>query len=262
MRQDIIQLLDDLATAERGRITTAEVRDRLGISEQAASNLMSRLVKAGFLDRVVRGVFASRPLGQLGTRAASEDIALAVGAAFSSEPHRLAFRSALDHHGLLTYPTRTVQVALPRRVKLNSLSGRRLQAIHEAPETVGIGTEAAGHGAIVSTVERALIESAARPALAGGWTTLAAALNHATADPETLTKVAEQLDAGPALRRLGSLAEVHNLSGILAGLRLPRPDARLVPLDPQAPVEEPWIDARWRVRWPTSRRDALQIIVA
>lgn len=262
MRKDILQLLDDLAAEECGCITTAEVRDRLLISEQAASNLMSRLVKAGFLDRVARGVFASRPLGQLGTRAASEDITLAVGAAFSREPHRLAFRSALDHHDLLTHPTRTVQVALPRRVKLSRLSGRRLQPIHEPAETVGIATEDAGHGALVSTVERALIESAARPALAGGWTTLAAALSDATADPEKLANVAEALNAGPALRRLGSLAEVQELDSVLFGLRPPRPDARLVSLDPRAPLEEPWIDTRWRVRWPTSRRNALQIAAA
>jgi predicted transcriptional regulator of viral defense system len=262
MRQDILQLLDDLAAEERSYITTAELRDRFVISEQSASNVLTRLVNAGFLDRVTRGVFASRPLGQLGTRAASEDITLAVGAAFSREPHRLAFRSALDHHDLLAHPTRTVQVALPRRVKLSELSGRRLQPIHEPVETVGIATEDAGHGARVSTVERALIESASRPALVGGWATLAGALTQATADPEKLASVADALNAGPALRRLGSLAEIHNLEDILVSLPLPKPDARLVPLDPQAPLDEPWIDARWRVRWPTSRRSALQVLAA
>lgn len=80
MRQDVLDLLDDLAAQERGGITTAEVRKRLTMSEQSASNLMTRLVQAGFLDRVARGVFAPRPLGQLGTRAASQDIALAVAA--------------------------------------------------------------------------------------------------------------------------------------------------------------------------------------
>ena len=63
------------------------------------------------------------------------------------------------------------------------------------------------------------------PALAGGWTTLATALNRASVDPEELTKLAEQLDAGVALRRLGSLAEAHGLDGILEGLRPPPPDA-------------------------------------
>jgi predicted transcriptional regulator of viral defense system len=87
MRRDVLDLLDDLAAEERVAITTAEVRRRLEMSEQSASNLMTRLVEAGFLDRVARGIFAPRPLGQLGTRAASEDIALAVAAAFATEPH-------------------------------------------------------------------------------------------------------------------------------------------------------------------------------
>lgn len=260
MRQDILQLLDDLAADERGGITTAEVRKRLGISEQSASNLMSRLVKEGFLDRVARGVFAPRPLGLLGTRAASEDIALAVGAAFSNEPHRIAFRSALDHHGLLIHPARTVQVAMPRRVKLHRISGRRLRPVREGQDTIAIGNEDAGHGALVSGVERALLESAGRPALAGGWTTIAGALAGASIDPEKLTELAGQLNADVALRRIGSLAEAQRLDDLAEGLSSPPPGARVIPLDPQAPSEEPWTDARWRVRWPTSRRHAMELI--
>lgn len=262
MRHDILRLLDDLAADERGRVTTAEVRARLGLSEQSASNLMSRLVSAGFLDRVARGVFAPRPLGQLGTRAASEDIALAVGAAFSDEPHRIAFRSALDHHGLLIHPARTVQVALPRRVKLGHISGRRLQAVSESPDTVAVGTQDAGHGAVVSTVERALLESAARPALAGGWITLATALTRASCNPEELVRLAEQLNAGVGLRRIASLAEAHDLDEVLVRLQPPVSETRLVPLDPQEPGDEPWTDARWRVRWPTSKRHARDLIAA
>lgn len=262
MRQDILQLLDDLAAEERGGITTAEVREQLRISEQSASNLMSRLVKEGFLDRVARGVFASRPLGQLGTRAASEDIALAVGAAFSREPHRIAFRSALDHHGLLVHPARTVQVAMPRRVKLHHISGRRLRPVREGQDTIAIGSENAARGAVVSGVERALLESAGRPALAGGWTTIASALTRASIDPEKLTELAGLLNADIALRRIGSLAEAQRLDDLAEGLPTPPPGARVITLDPQAPPEEPWTDTRWRVRWPTSRRRVKELISA
>lgn len=262
MRDEILQLLDDLAAEECGGITTAEVRERLEISAQSASNLMTRLVSAGFLDRVARGVFAPRPLGQLGTRAASEDVALAVGAAFAKEPHRIAFRSALDNHGLLIHPARTVQVALPRRVKLTSISGRRLQPIRELPETVAVGNEDAGHGAMVSSVDRALLESAQRPALASGWATVAIALNRAPVDPEKLTELAERLDYGLALRRLGSLAEAQHLERISTRIQPPPADARVIPLDPREPPEQPWTDARWRVRWPTSRAHALELISA
>jgi len=260
MRQNVLDLLDDLAAQERGGITTAEVRERLAMSEQSASNLMSRLVRAGFLDRVARGVFAPRPLGQLGTRAASEDVALAVAAAFVDEPHRVAFRSALDHHGLLVHPARTVQVALPRRVKLQRISGRRLRAIHESSQTIATGSEPAGHGAAVSCLERALLESAARPTLVGGWTIVASALTNARVDSAKLTALASELDAGPAVRRLGSLSEVLGLDQVAAALIPPAGDARVLPLDPQAPSEDSWTDERWRVRWPTSRRASRGLI--
>lgn len=262
MRQDILQLLDDLAADERGGITTAEVRERLGLSEQSASNLMSRLVRDGFLDRIARGVFAPRPLGRLGTRAASEDIALAVGAAFSREPHRIAFRSALAHHDLLVHPARTVQVAMPRRVKLHRISGRRLQPIHEASTTIAIGSETAGHGAVVSSVERALLESAGRPTLAGDWTIIAGALDHASIDPGKLTEIARQLNADIALRRVGSLAEAQRLDELAQQLPSPPSDTRVILLDPQAPPEEPWTDPRWRVRWPIPRHRIMELVTA
>lgn len=260
MRREVLQLLDELAAEERGGITTAELRARLLISEQSASNLLSRLVKAGLLDRVARGSYALRPLGQLGTRAASQDIALAVGAAFSSEPHRIAFRSALDHHELLTHPARTVQVAMPRRVRLDRISGRRFTPIYETGETVAIASEDAGYGALVSSVERALLESAGRPVLAGGWTTIAEALSRADVDPARLSTLGERMMAGVALRRLGSLAEAIERRELAEGLPTPVPEARMVVLDPREPAERPWTDRRWRVRWPISPEQASELI--
>jgi predicted transcriptional regulator of viral defense system len=262
MRQDVLDLLDDLAANERGRITTAEVREHLTMSEQSASNLMRRLVDAGLLDRVARGAYAPRPLGQLGTRSASQDITIAVAAAFAAEPHRIAYRSALAHHGLLAHPARTIQVAMPRRVKLKCISGRRLQAIHELAATIAIGSEQAGAGARVSSVERALLESAARPSLVGGWTVVASALIQADVDPLKLSRLARDLNADPALRRIGSLGEMLNLDRIADSIVPPGEDASLLALDPRAPPEDPWTDRRWRVRWPVSRRAGRELIAA
>jgi predicted transcriptional regulator of viral defense system len=262
MRKEILSLLDDLAAEERTRLTTREVREQLDVSPQAASNLMTRLVDAGFFDRVGRGVFAPRPLGQLGTRAASEDVALAVAAAFGGEPHRIAYRSALDHHGLLFHPSRTIQLALARRAKPRRTSGRRLQPVLEDISTIALGSEDAGHGARVSSVERAILESAARPDLAGGWLTLATALERASLDSEQLIQLSAQLDAAVALRRVASLAEVQGRVDVVRTLRPPDPTARVVPLDPREPGDEPWTDRRWRVRWPTSVSQARALVEA
>jgi predicted transcriptional regulator of viral defense system len=255
-------LLDDLAADEQTRITTRDVRERLGLSPQATSNLMGRLVEAGFLDRVVRGVFALRPLGQLGTRAASEDITLAVGAAFGDEAHRIAYRSALDHHNLLVHPARTIQVALPRRAKVRRISGRRFQPVLEDSSTISRGAEDAGHGACVSSVERALLESAGRPDLAGGWLALATALERASLDPGRLLQLSVHLDADVALRRLASLADAQGRVDVVRELHPPRSSTRVVPLDPREPVDEPWTDLRWRVRWPVSVAQARALVAA
>lgn len=262
MRTNVLQLLDDLAADERARLTSSEVRERLGLSPQAASNLLSRLVRDGFLDRVAPGVYAPRPLGMLGTRAVSQDPALAVGAVFGAEAHRIAFASALDHHGLLVHPVRVVQVALARRVKIQRLSGRRLQAIFEPAQTIEVGAVDAGHGACVSSVERALLESAGRPTLAGRWPTLAIAVGRGSWNPEQLAGLAGELRAGPALRRIASLAEQTGQQRLADELPSPRADARPVMLDPQEGVEEPWFDVRWRVRWPVSPERAAEVLAA
>lgn len=262
MQNRALKLLDELAADERAQLTSADVRARLGLSSQAAANLLGRLVDAGLLDRVSRGIYAPRPLGQLGTRAASEDVTLAVGAVFGEEPHRIAYRSALDHHDLLVHPVRSIQVALPRRVKLTQISGRRLQPVYESADTVMHGTQSAGHGAMVSSVERAMLENGGRLDLCGGWGTLAGALPRADVDPERLVALAGQLDAGVAMRRIASIAEVLGLTKLSDALPLPPRQARLVALDPQEPVEERWTDTRWRVRWPMPPRQARVLIDA
>ncbi|HVA92015.1 MAG TPA: hypothetical protein VNL71_19485, partial [Chloroflexota bacterium] len=106
-----LQLLDKLAGAGRTAFTSAEVRDDLALSRQATSNLLTRLIRSGLLDRVSGGRYAIRPLGALGTAAAWDDLGAAVAAIFAGHPHRIGFLTALDHHGLLTRPVRPIQAA-------------------------------------------------------------------------------------------------------------------------------------------------------
>jgi predicted transcriptional regulator of viral defense system len=220
------------------------------MSPQAASNLLRRWREAGLVDQVASGHYVIRQIGLLGTRAASEDVALAVGAFFASLPHRIAYRSALDHHGLVLHPVRTIQVACSRAVAVETLSGRRLQTIRESNATVRIEAETAGHGALVSTVERALLDGASRPELIGGIDVLATALSIAQVDPERLVTIAHDLDAAPALRRIGSLVDQLAIPGLaeqLEPLRPPKSDLDLEPREAKGPGA--FRDPRWRMRW-------------
>jgi predicted transcriptional regulator of viral defense system len=249
-----LQLLDDKLTTGQTGLTTREVRERLGLSPQAASNLLSRWREAGLVDRVAPGHYAIRQLGLLGTRAASEDVALAVGALFAGEPHRIAYRSALDHDGLLTHPARTIQVACPREVTVKQLSGRPLQTIIEPETTVLVGAEEAGHGAWVSSVERSLLDGAARMDLIGGANVLAEALSAAQPDPADFQRLAQEIGAAAPLRRIGSLADqlpVASLADQLQPLAAPTSDIQLEPRNPAAGGGA-FRDRKWRVVWAQS----------
>ena len=176
MRSEVLQLIDDLAADDRARLTSVEVRELLGLSSQAASNLLSRLVRDGFLDRVAPGVYAPRPLG------CSVLVRRRRTPCWQWRPRLVPSRIASpiaqrSTSTALLRSVRIIQVALPRRVQIRQLSGRRLQPILEGAQTICLGALDIGHGARVSSVERALLECASRPALAGGWHVLAAAGN-------------------------------------------------------------------------------------
>jgi predicted transcriptional regulator of viral defense system len=258
-----LQLLDDRLTAGQARLTSRDVREQLGLSPQATSNLLTRWREAGLVDRVAPGHYAIRQLGLLGTRAASEDVALAVGAFFAEEPHRIAYRSALDHHGLLTHPARTIQVASPREVTVKQLSGRPLRTIIEMQATILSGSEAAGHGARVSSVERSLLDGAGRMDLIGGVDVLAETLSAARPDPAVLQGLAQEIGAAAALRRIGSLADrlpVPSLANRLQPLAPPTSDIQLEPRDPAA-GKRSFRDRKWRVVWaqaPSAIADGLE----
>lgn len=246
-----IGILDELAVEGKETFTTRDVEELARLSPQAASNLLTRLVHRGLVDRVARGHYVMRPFGALGTRAAAEDITLPVGAVFAGRPHRLAYRSALDWHGLLEHPSRRIVLAVGKRPALRQLSGRPLRVVLERPDRIEIGAIQAGHGARVSSLERALVESAARPILAGGIQVVATALARARTNPDALEEVARVLGARSALHRLGSIAETLGLHPVADRLEPLSSIGRPISLDPELADEtDGWRDEKWGVDWP------------
>lgn len=248
-----LALLDEFVAEGRTLVSSRDVALRLGVSAQSASNVLRRLMREGLLDRVGRGRYVIRALGVLGTPAAAEDLATAVGAAFSGIPHRIAYRSALDELELLVHPARTITVASTQRVRQATLSRRPLSVVLERKDAIHVGAEVT-NSSWVSSVERALLDAAARPRLVGGATVLAEAITAAgrNADPERITSYAAMLGWGAALRRIGSIADrlkVDGLAGRLSPLRSPTSD---VDLDPSRIRGSHWRDSRWWVRWMVS----------
>ena len=260
-RQRSLQMLDRLVAAGRETFTSAEAGEILDLSPQATSNLLTRLVNQGLVDRVTRGHYVIRPIGRLGTSAAAEETALAVAAVFSGRPHRIGYRSALAHHGLLVRPTRIIQVACSDLVRISHLSGRPLQVINERSSIVDVGAVDAGHGARVSNVERALIDGARRVDLVGGLDVLSESLEMAAGnlDVQLIRDSAGKLDASAALRRLASVARVLDLDD-LADQLVDNVELGASQLRADPTVKNPtqWTDPATGVVWSSTDLDTVR----
>ncbi len=126
------------------------------------------------------------------------------------------------------------------------MSGRPLRVVREAVSTVLIGTEPLGPSRVAS-VERALLDVASRPALAGGAARVAEALA-GTDRVVGLRELAVEVKAEPTYRRIGSLAAALSLP---ATRDLEPPAWRtLIELDRKARGADGWVDKTWGVAWP------------
>ena len=245
-----LRLLDELVSVGLTQFTSADVASRLGRSPAATGNLLSRLVRDGLLDRVRRGHYAIRQLGTLGTVAAAENVLLAVSAGFAHVPHRVAYRTALDQLDLLAHPSRTIQVALAKPTRSETLSGRRLAVVQESDAALGVGAKRQD-GVCISDLERALLDAAARPDLVGGASVLAEAIAAASSkgvDAGRLMTYARALSWGPALRRIGSIADTLKIAGLAERLEpLAKPTSD-IDLEPGHETSS-YRDSKWWVRW-------------
>jgi predicted transcriptional regulator of viral defense system len=254
-----ISLIDALAAEGRADVSTNEVRSRLGVSPQAASNLLARLARDGLVERVRRGVYLLHPLGELGVAAASADrLDEAIALVAADRQHRICFRTALHEHGLLTRSSQRIQIAVDRRLFVNELSGRPLESIIENPDTLSVGAEPYG-STTISTVERSLLESAHTPRRVGGITTVAEALAAAQPNLTSVAELVSALDFGRALRRLVSLDRQLGL-GRLHGMQLPTAPSIPVRLDPTDGRTNGPLDHETAVQWPGPIDELLHVV--
>ena len=255
-----LELIDTLAASGREEFTFEEAKSTLGRSPTSTANTLRQLRRKGLVDRLSRGHYAIRPLGSLGTSTATDDLPLAIGAAFAGREHRIAYLTALSEHGLLTHPVRTVFVACTQQVRIPTVSRRPLRVIVERKETIHLEAEVVGRS-WRSTVERALFECALRVDLIGGAERLAEAFARGApeVDPTRLALLAEAFGARgfAAERRLASLARALALPLALE----PHVDPRqpIIRLDPRTDRVE-WIDDTLRVAWSTTVNELRAVV--
>jgi predicted transcriptional regulator of viral defense system len=256
-----LKLLDDLVSQGQTQFTSADAVAHLKRSPAAAGNLLARLVRDGLIDRVRRGHYAIRQLGALGTTAAAESVLFSIAAGFGDVRHRVAYRTALDERNLLVHPSRSIQIALARPTRSETLSGRRLTVVQEPETALDVGA-IKQNGVFISDLERSLLDAAARPELVGGIAVLAEALAAASrkgVNAEKLTHYARLLSWGPALRRIGSLSDTLHLAGLAGRLEpLTKPTSD-IDLEPGHEASS-YRDAKWWVRWDYSPSELQNVV--
>ncbi len=255
-----LDLVNTLVADGRTDFSFQDAVRATGASVTTTANALHRLTQEGLVDRVTRGRYAIRPLGSLGTSAASEDPALAVGAAFEGRLHRIAYRSALSDLGLLAHPVRTVFVACEQQVKFSKVSGRPLRVVIERPQTIHLGAEVVERS-WRSTVERALFECAIRVDLVVGIEHLAEALAKGArnADARRMATLAKSFGGrgSAAVRRLASLA--HALDLPLALNPEVGKSQSMIRLDP-CDRRDVWVDSALKVAWSVSVEELRAVI--
>jgi predicted transcriptional regulator of viral defense system len=257
-----LAFLNDLVADDVTSFSFDEAVRRAGRSRTATANMLRRLTDKGFLDRVRQGHYVIRQLGVLGTTAAAEDVVLAVGAAFAGRIHRIAYRSALDEHDLISHPSRTIQVAVTKQSRMRSakLSDRPLRLVREPEAAIRIGS-LRREQSWISDLDRALLDAGARPSLIGGAAVLAEAIAAAgsRASPRRLRQYARSLGWTAALRRLGSVADALDVDGLAGRLRPLIVPVGDIDLEPGARTKRAWRDPKWRVIWAETPRELASV---
>jgi predicted transcriptional regulator of viral defense system len=255
-----LELIDTLLSEGRGEFTFEDAKARLKVSNEATANFLARLINKGLIDKLARGHYSIRPLGALGTSLATEDLGVAVGAAFEGREHRIAYLSALSELGVLSHPVRTIYVACTKQVRFTTVSRRPLRLVVEKPETIHLEAEVVKNS-WRSSLERALFECALRVDLIGGVERLvdAVASGSRDADSARIAHLTKHFGARgrAAERRLASLATALHLPLTLTpevGKR-----QQMVRLDPRDD-RVVWMDSRFRVAWNVTI-DELQAVV-
>lgn len=247
-----LELIDTLLLEGRDEFTFEDARAHLKISTEATANFLARLAKKGLVDKLARGHYAIRPLGALGTSLATQDLSVAVGAAFEGREHRIAYLSALSELGVLSHPVRTIYVACTEQVRFSSVSCRPLRVVVEKSETIHLEAEVL-QNSWRSSLERALFECALRVDLIGSVERLADAIAAGSRDanPLRITRLAKDFGARghAAERRLASVATALHLPLTLT----PEVNKRqhVIRLDPRD-GRVAWTDTRFRVAWNTT----------
>jgi predicted transcriptional regulator of viral defense system len=255
------EFLSRLSADGQTIFSTAQARAFWGNADYTA-NVLNRLIRKGWLQRLERGVYMVIPL-EAGPQRDWSESALVI-APHLIQPAAVAYWSALHYWNMTEQVPNTVFVQSTRRKRPVEILGMRFRfvCVNQA-RFFGVARRTLdGKPIYVTDREKTLLDAAARPDLSGGAEQLAQALRAAWADLDwaRLDDYLNRWGGGAVVKRLGYLVEALSVRLSAHGEALPVPDLdrRLEQwqgllsqgislLEPAAQARGP-IVTRWRIR--------------
>jgi predicted transcriptional regulator of viral defense system len=224
-----------------------------GKSPRVTANLLGRLVRKGWLVRLMRDKYLIVPLEGVLDHIPMADRYVIAREVLGPVPYYISHYSAMELHQMTTQPVKTVFVTVRRRRRSRTIAHVEYRFVYAGrrsfwgwEETWATPEEQVR----VSDLEKTLLDGAVRPDLCGGVAELARGLwlRRNNLDERRLIEYAKRLDHKVASRRLGFLLQTYELGRAETVHTLRQFGKRgYDALDPTLPDEGPH-DPQWRLR--------------
>ena len=240
--------LSAVLQAGKDLVTLEDAIKALSVDRHAASKVLSRWQRQGWLRRVGRGIYAPIPLDAMTTEQVLKDPWVLVPALFS--PGYIGGWTAAEHWDLTEQIFRSIFVftTKPFRSKARTVQGVSF-TLKRIPQEALFGLRTLWRGqARVSIADkhRTIVDLLAEPATGGGSRHVAqclqAYLRDPDADADTLIRYAEKLGNGAVFKRLGFLGSQTGNQALVQACRqrLTEGNAKLDPALPSRRLVKAW----------------------
>ena len=225
--------------------TIAELKRRFNMSDEVIWNLLYRLEKQGWIERIEKGKYMRIPIeAEKGKYTLNQFV---IGSMLV-EPYCISYWSALHHYGFTEQIPATVFIQTTARKKHQNIEifGINYQIIRLTPEKFfGQKKEWFKNDPIMLTSkEKTLVDCLDKPQYCGGIIEAIKGLKEGDYDPVLIAEYAVKMKNSGVIRRLGFLSDYYGLDIKLPNIS--KNTRNYLRLDPTMP-EEGEKDSKWRL---------------
>jgi predicted transcriptional regulator of viral defense system len=212
----ITDVLAWVADEDLDAFTLDDVVERFGAPRKAAHELGARLVKGNYAFRLRNGIYVPLPANHW-KRPQTPIVVnwhLVAKHVAAPDPYFLAYYTAMELHGMIQHPLRTVFVATTGRKADVDADPVTFRFVRLTPARFDLGhgplQVAPGKTAEVADLERTFLDAVDRQDLCGGIEEVVRgfARRHDDLDRERLLRFVVEFDAPVVTKRLGFLLEI------------------------------------------------------